>query len=212
MSEQEIINSFHNLYYEKGKQGKTWNDTYWMGVQTKKLPLDLWIYQEILYQVRPDIIIECGTFVGGSALFLAHMCDLLKCGEVISIDVEERKNLPQHSRVTYLTGLSVSKEVIDQISGRIKAHHKVLVILDSDHARDYVILELRAYAPMVTIGSYLIVEDTNINGHPACIEHGPGPTEAIALFMKEDRRFIVDSSVEKLLLTFNPAGYLKRIT
>lgn len=86
-----------------------------------------------------------------------------------------------------------------------------MVILDSDHSREHVSAELRALANLVTPGSYLIVEDTNVNGHPVGLEHGPGPMEALDAFIAERRDFTIDSRREKFLLTFNPRGYLKRL-
>src|SRR3954470_3458242 len=96
-SQQEVINRFHQLYYSIGLSGKgTWTQTHWMGVETLKYPQDLWMYQELLHRLRPDLIIETGTWNGGSALFLSHMMDLLGHGEVLSIDLEPHPNLPEH--------------------------------------------------------------------------------------------------------------------
>ena len=87
----------------------------------------------------------------------------------------------------------------------------VLVVLDSDHSRDHVLAEPRAYAPLVTPGSYLVVEDTNINGHPVYEAFGPGPMEAVQDFLKERDDFEADRSREKFLLTFNPRGWLRKL-
>jgi cephalosporin hydroxylase len=86
-----------------------------------------------------------------------------------------------------------------------------LVILDSDHSRDHVLTELRTYSPLVTPGQYLIVEDTNVNGHPVLSEHGPGPAEALVEFLDETDGFEVDRAREKFGMTFNPGGYLRRL-
>lgn len=93
----------------------------------------------------------------------------------------------------------------------MSGHDSVMVILDSDHRKDHVLKELRAYSQYVTVDSYLIVEDTNINGHPVYPDYGPGPMEAVEESLKEDDRFAVDRTKEKLLLTFNPGGYLRRV-
>ena len=85
------------------------------------------------------------------------------------------------------------------------------MILDSDHSQAHVFQELTIYSPLVTKGSYLIVEDTNVNGHPVCPEHGPGPMEAIEEFLKKNKDFVIDGEKEKFLMSFNPRGYLRRM-
>ncbi|MBW2086112.1 MAG: class I SAM-dependent methyltransferase, partial [Deltaproteobacteria bacterium] len=201
----------HRLYYDAGKLRKTWVDTFWLGVPILKCPLDLWIYQEIIFEKRPDVIIESGTASGGSALFLASMCDLVNNGKVITIDIEDRKDRPQHERIVYLLGSSISKEIVSQVKGLISDKDKVMVILDSDHHKEHVLNEIRIYHKLLTKGNYLIVEDTNINNHPVYPEFGPGPMEAVEEFLKENREFVADKNREKFYLTFNPKGYLIKI-
>lgn len=209
--EREIVDQFHKLYYDSKKFGKSWGDTFWLGVPVLKCPFDLWVYQEIIFELKPDKIIECGTAHGGSTLFLACMCALVDNGRVISIDIENRKGKPSHKRIEYLIGSSVSKEIVDFISRQIGERDRVMVILDSDHRKEHVLQELRIYSKFVTKDSYIIVEDTNINGHPVFPEVGPGPFEAVLDFVKEGKSFDIDKSKEKFFLTFNPNGYLKRI-
>jgi cephalosporin hydroxylase len=209
--EKNIVDQFHKFYYDAHIFGGTWANTYWLGVPTEKCPLDLWIYQEIIFEVKPDVIIECGTGGGGSALFLANMCDLVDNGRVISIDIEYREDRPKHERITYLIGSSTSEEIVRKVEGLIGEGDKVMVILDSDHHKEHVLKELKIYSKFVTKGSYLIVEDTNINGHPVAPDFGPGPMEAVEEFLKENKSFIIDKTREKFYLTFNPKGYLKRI-
>ena len=204
----DAISAFHELYYRS--RPWTWGNTYWMGVPVAKCPLDLWIYQEILYRVRPNLILETGTWRGGSALFLASMCSLLGKGKVITVDISKRDDWRGHDRIRYLVGSSTSEDVLTEMRGAVSEADSVLVILDSGHDRDHVLSELRAYSPFVTKNSYLIVEDTNVNGHPVEPSHGPGPAEAVADFLQETGDFEVDSSCEKFLLTFNPRGFLKR--
>ncbi len=184
----------------------------WLGVPVLKLPTDLWVYQEILHEVRPDLIVETGTFRGGSALYLASVMDLLGVGSVVSIDLEPKLGLPTHPRIRYLRGSSVSPEIVATVRGMAKDRGRVMVILDSDHHRDHVLQELKAYGPLVTKGSYLIVEDTSMNGHPVAPEYGPGPMEAVQEFLKQDPGFAVDGTREKFPLTANPRGYLKRVS
>jgi len=200
---------FHKLYYYSLDQ--TWNNTYWMNVPLLKCPLDVWIYQEIIVEQKPDVIIECGTARGSSALFMAHICDMVGSGKIITIDIKHEENRPQHKRVTYLTGSSISPEIVKQVKSAIGENDKVMVFLDSDHTMAHVLSELRIYNSLVSKGSYLIVEDSNVNGHPVEPSHGPGPMEAIDKFLSENKDFIVDKKREKFFLTFNPNGYLKRV-
>jgi cephalosporin hydroxylase len=165
----------------------------------------------MLHDLKPDVVVECGTYKGGSALYLAHVMDALGKGRVITIDIEKFPNLPQHPRITYLLGSSTAPEIVRQVKNAIKPGEKVMVLLDSDHHRDHVLNELRLYHDMVTPGSYIVVEDTDMNGHPILPKHGPGPMEAAEQFLKETPGFGIDPAREKLMLTFNPRGYLRRV-
>ena len=176
-----------------------------------KCPLDLWVYQELLHEVRPDVIVETGTKHGGSAYYLASICDLLDHGSVITIDIEELPERPQHPRITYLTGSSTDPEVVARVDERIGDGARVLVILDSDHHREHVRAELETWGPRVSVGSFLVVEDTNINGHPVTQHSYPGPWEAVADWLPRNPGFRRDRGREKHFLTFNPGGYLQRI-
>jgi cephalosporin hydroxylase len=171
--------------------------------------MDLMTYQEILYDTRPDVLVEAGTFKGGSALFFASMMDLLDHGRVITIDIKDYGR-PSHPRITYLQGFSTAPEILTTVKNAISPGDRVMVVLDSDHSAENVRKELRAYGPLVTVGAYLVVEDTNINGHPVLPGHGPGPTEALDEFLKTDTGFVRDPSREKFLLSFNPGGFLKK--
>ena len=131
-------------------------------------------------------------------------------GEVVTIDIEEYPNRPTHPRITYLHGSSTDPKIVQQVAERAASVASVLVILDSDHSMAHVRKEMELYAPIVTKGSYLIVEDTNINGNPVLPESGPGPNEAIADYLKSHPEFTIDRSMEKLLMTFNPGGYLRK--
>jgi cephalosporin hydroxylase len=211
--EKEVVDEFHRLYFEN--EGRTWMNTSWFGINAQKCPLDLWVYQETIYETRPDLIIECGTAKGGCALFLASMCDLLNHGEVASIDIEEDIKRPIHERIKYLTGSSTSEEIVRQIKDMAKGRRSVLVILDSDHTKDHVLNELKIYSEFVTSGNYLIAEDTNLNGNPLKSDlyphFNPGPMEAVNEFLRQNRSFYIDKNKEKFYLTFNPNGYLKKI-
>jgi cephalosporin hydroxylase len=202
----EAIRRFHELYYTEPTMVVEW-----LGVKALKCPLDLWTYQEIIHRARPDVIIETGSGRGGTTLFLASLCELMGAGRVISIDTRPVER-PAHERITYLIGSSVDTSIRDRVRAAVQPAETVMVVLDSDHTKDHVLAELRAYAPLVSKGHYLIVEDTNVNGHPVFAEHGPGPMEAVREFLAKPlgRAFEVDHSCERFLLTMNPSGFLRR--
>jgi cephalosporin hydroxylase len=203
-----IVDTFTWLYYRRVHS--TWGNTRWLGTKVEKLPSDLWIYQEMLTELRPDLIIETGTMYGGSALYLASICDLLGHGQVVTIDIEDRSPYPAHPRVEYIQSSSTDPDLVARL--RLRAERRTtLVILDSDHSRDHVLAELHAYAPLVSPGGYLIVEDTVVNGHPVLRSFGPGPMEAVNIFLSESRLFKADSSREKFLMTWNRKGFLRRV-
>lgn len=209
--EKNVVDEFHSLFYDSFLFNKTWGESTWLGTHIKKCPFDTWMYQELLYEVKPDLIIECGTYKGGSAYYLATLCDLMNNGKIVTIDIEEHPNKPVHPRITYLTGSTLDPEIINQVEKHVKEAKNVLVILDDDHTCDHVYKELLAYSKYVSLNSYLLVEDSNINGHPVYPEFGPGPFEAIEKFLPQQHSFIIDKSKEKFYLTFNPNGYLKKI-
>ena len=207
---ERIINDFHKLFYNAYATEGTWKDMKWLGVKILKNPFDLWIFQEIIFDIKPNIIIECGTKYGGSALYFASLCDLIGKGKVLTIDIEDYKNKPQHGRIKYFIGSSVSEDAFLQVKKEIKENDTVLVVLDSYHIKEHVLKELKLYGSLVTKGSYIIVEDTHLNGHPIDPLFGPGPMEAVIEFLKENQDFKIDKTKEKLYMTWNPNGYLKR--
>jgi cephalosporin hydroxylase len=205
-----IVNQFHRLYYHTPVPTRTWHRTFWLGTQVFKCPLDLWIYQEMIFELQPDLILECGTARGGSALFFASMLDLIDKGRVVSVDISENEGRPPHPRIEYWTGSSVAPEILARVEDAARACDCVIAVLDSDHRKEHVLQELLAYGNVVTPGSYMIVEDTNVNGHPVAPRYGPGPMEAVEAFLRQDDRFDVDPRGEKFHMTFNPRGYLRR--
>jgi cephalosporin hydroxylase len=207
---KNVEEEFHAKYY----YSKVWADTYFMGKKVFKCPNDLWIYQEILWETKPDVIIECGTFHGGSTLYYAKLFDMMGTdGKIITIDVDAMPDMPQHERITYLYGSSTSGEILEKVKELIKGKSKIMVILDSDHSKDHVLKELELYHGFVTKGCYLVVEDSNINGHPVYsgFGQGPGPMEAMEAFLPGHPEFVTDKSKEKFMMSFNPNGYLKRV-
>lgn len=207
--QRQITRHFHRAFYYSRD---TWRNTSWFGHALLKCPLDLWIYQELLHELRPEVIVETGTYLGGSAMYFANLCDLLGEGRIITIDIEDRPDRPQHPRVQYFTGSSIADDMIERVREDIGEARCVLVVLDSDHSRAHVLEELRRYREFVTPRSYLIVEDSSVNGHPVQPLYGPGPMEAISTFLRECPDFESDPTREKYFMTFNPRGYLKRIS
>lgn len=204
-----INDSVDLSFVKKYHTSEIWlNYVTWMGVPCCKLPLDLWVYQEILFEKKPSLIVECGTNKGGTALFLASVLDAIGSGEVVSIDIQPDKNRPQHQRIRYIHGSSTDAAIANEI---VNGKSDVMVILDSDHKKEHVLSELRLWSDLVGVGQYLIVEDGFINGNPCWPEHGPGPLEAIREFLATDNRFEVDVAREKFGATFNPSGYLKKV-
>jgi cephalosporin hydroxylase len=194
------------LVYEWG----TWGNTRWLDATVAKNPLDLWVMQEIIAETKPDVIVETGTYRGGSALYFASLCDLLGAGEVISVDIEPaRDDYPTHPRITYLAGRSsTDADVVEEVRRRTR-DRRAMVVLDSDHSAEHVAAELAAYAPVVSVGCYLIVEDTNVDDVRPDLP--TGPLVAIDEFLSGTSDFVVDSEREKWVITFNPGGYLKRV-
>ncbi len=208
----EVIHNFHRLYYDGLGGAPPQKRISFLGVETVKCPLDLWIYQEILHRTRPEIIVECGVFRGGTTLYLGSMCDLLGLGEVVACDITLQHVHPRaraHRRVSLLEGSSTDPSVYAEIARRCQGR-RTMVILDSDHSESHVAAELRLYGPLVSPGCYLVCEDTNVNGHPVYPGFGPGPYEAVQRFLAENEGWRVDTDCEKLLVSFNPSGYLLR--
>lgn len=200
---------FHIKFYHS-KQS-TWMNTHWMGQHIQKNPMDLWSYQELIWETKPDLIIECGTNRGGSALFFANLLDLIGGGRIITIDTVKYPGTRQHPRIEYINLSSTSPECLDLVKSKLRSNDRVMVILDSDHSERHVTRELELYPDLVTKGQYLIVEDTNVNGHPVFRSHGPGPMEALEKFLRTDSRFEVDEHRERFMLTFFPKGWLRRV-
>lgn len=184
----------------------------WMGLTARKLVLDAWVYQQILFETRPEIIIEIGNAEGGSTRFLANMLDLLGSGAVLAVDIDHSIFRGHHPRVTLVTGDSAAPETVARVA-ELAHGRQGLVIHDGDHARAHVLSDLRAYAQFVKLGCYFIVEDTLIDLFRAGDGLGGvnGPLGAVEQFVSEDTRFQIDEAREYFLLTYNPRGYLKRV-
>lgn len=210
----EAINEFHRFYEEK----RLWSDTKWCGIPCYKLPFDAFIIQELIWDLKPDYIIETGTAKGGSACFFATIMEILDHGEVItcdltipSLDYTSKWPKKLKDRIKFVAGGSTNPLVRDEIF-KIAEGKNNIVILDSWHSFDHVSKEMAMYSKLVPVDYYMIVEDTHVSGHPVEWEYGDGPYEAVQNFLELYKGFWeVDYWCEKFLFTFNPKGYLRRV-
>lgn len=184
----------------------------WRGVPARKNVLDAWVYQDIIHEVQPEIVVEIGNARGGSTLYLADVLDLVGRGEVIAVDIDHSTFQARHPRISLVTGDSLSPETLGKVEALARGRQG-LVIHDGDHSDAHVLGDLRAYARFVRVGSYFIVEDTVVDLFRAGDGLGSvgGPLGAVEQFVSEDPRFEIDPKREYFVLTFNPRGYLKRV-
>jgi cephalosporin hydroxylase len=187
------------------------SNTTYFGVPALKNPLDFWVYQELLYQLRPEVIVEVGNRYGGSTLALAHFCDLLGTGEIIGLDITHElvpEIVRQHPRITLIEGDACQS--FDQVVTLIGERSNILVIEDSSHTYENTLNVLRTYNGLIQPGGYFIVEDS-ICYHGLDLGPRPGPYEAVETFAAENSNFAIDRSREDFLITWNPKGFLKRV-
>jgi cephalosporin hydroxylase len=212
----------------------------WMGRPAIQFPNDAWAMQELIWKVRPDLIIETGIAHGGSLMFNASMlamldmCDAIEAGESMNPKISKRKVLgididirahnraaieahPMASRIQMIQGSSIDSSTIEQVHKVAANYSRVLVCLDSNHTHEHVLAELQAYAPLVSVGSYCVVFDTIVEDMPGDLfpdrPWGPGdnPKTAVREFLKANEDFSVDLSIDhKLLISVAPEGYLQR--
>jgi cephalosporin hydroxylase len=196
--EAELSEQFNYLFYSHPH--RTWSDTRWMGRLVNQSIADLWLYQEIIWSRKPDLIIETGTSESGLTLYFANLLDLLGKGKVVTADIIVWNTRPDHPRIFSLQGDSGSPEIAANIWEFAEGCEEVMVVLDSDHDAFHVAKELELYSPLVKSGGYLIVNDTNT----------PGPKEAVDQFLANHSDFYRAEGMDKYYLTFHPGGYLRR--
>ncbi|MEY2688047.1 MAG: cephalosporin hydroxylase [Pseudomonadota bacterium] len=196
----------------------------WMGRPIIQFPQDMMAMQEILWSLKPDLVIETGIAHGGSILYYASLLELIGHGEVLGIDIDIRAHNreaieahPMSRRVRMIQGSSIAPDVISQVRDLANGK-RVVVVLDSNHTHEHVLAELRAYAPLVDVGSYCVVMDTIVEDLPANLypdrPWGPGnnPKTAVWQYLSETDAFEIDADTEaKLLITVAPSGYLRRV-
>lgn len=196
----------------------------WMGRPIIQYPQDMISMQEIIWDLKPDLIIETGIAHGGSLIYYASLMELIGKGEVLGIDIDIRKhnreaieNHPMYKRIKMLEGSSIDKKIVEKVSAVVTGKDTVLVVLDSNHTHDHVLEELKLYSPFVTRGSYIAVFDTIVEHLPEDNNNRPwgignNPKTAVTEFLRVNPDFEIDLAIDnKLLISVAPGGYLKRI-
>ena len=225
---------------ETNRNGYTYNFS-WQGRPIIQYPQDMVAVQELIWQIKPDLIIETGIAHGGSLIFSASqlaqldICDAIEAGtmldpknskrKVLGIDIDIRQHNreaieahPMASRIQMIQGSSIASDIIAQVVAVAQDYNRILVCLDSNHTHEHVLAELHAYAPLTSTGSYCCVFDTLIEDMPADMfpdrPWGPGnnPKTAVWEYLKSHPEFEIDKQIDhKLLISVAPDGYLRRI-
>jgi len=199
----------------------------WMGRPIIQYPQDMIAMQELIWEIQPDLIIETGIAHGGSLIFYASLLELIGKGEVLGIDIDirehNRKEIeahPMYKRIKMIQGSSVDQATADLVYAAAAGKEKILVVLDSNHTHEHVFDELRFYAPLVSLNSYIVVFDTIVENLPANYipgmtrpwSIGNNPMTAVDAFLAENDQFEINKEIDnKIQISVAPRGYLKRI-
>jgi cephalosporin hydroxylase len=218
---EEGFTALAELYTRSGWQRKISYEVTWLGIPIIQTPEDILVIQELVWKIRPDVVIETGVAHGGSLVFYASLLELLGRGKVVGIDVEIRKynrlaieSHPMSGRIVLVDGDSTEPDTLRRVKSEVRNSDRVMVMLDSNHSRDHVRKELDLYGPLVTPGSYLVVFDGVMqavadapNGKPAWRDDNP--LAAVQDFMADNRAFRQDRSYERLGVTYCRGGFLR---
>jgi cephalosporin hydroxylase len=202
---EDLRDEFTDAYWRSG----AWHSTSWLGHATHRAPADLLAYAELIWRLRPDWIVETRTGPGGRALFLASICDLVGNGRILSLEAHPLGEPPEHRRVTYLRAAPEVQSTVGRVREIVGEEPNALVILGASGGSD-LDAALANLVPLVPVGSYVVVEDTVLGGHPAWPGFGPGPA-IVAQKLTQTRDFRPDPTLEFGIVSFNVDGYLKRI-
>lgn len=212
MNLREYMQYHYYFIHQAYRYGAPEQQQKWLGHPIVKSPFDCWIYQEIISEVKPDIVLELGVLFGGGTRFFASILDLVGHGQLIGVDVSLDKIKGfSHPRVTLIEGSSTSSDTFERIKKLITGK-KLLVIADSDHEKRHVRKEIELYAPFVPVGSYFVVEDSvnDVMGHHPVPNEGP--QAAAKDYLVSNGEFIADTRwAERYILSLNPYGYLRRV-
>jgi len=206
------IDRFHKLYYQSPA---SWPKNTFLGYPVLQCPFDLHLYQELIFRIRPKFILQTGIMFGGSLIYFASILDLMKCNPdvlVVGVDMERTEQVKtlEHPRIRFIEGGSTDPSTLAAVRAVLPAPQG-MVILDSDHTEKHVFNELAVYREFVAPGSYLVAEDSNLNGHPVYPGFGPGPLEAVERFLKANLDFARDDDLwQRNLFSFHQRGWLKR--
>ncbi|HMD57056.1 MAG TPA: CmcI family methyltransferase [Solirubrobacteraceae bacterium] len=212
-----------HLWTRSGWQHKFTYELVWMGIPIIQLPEDILMMQELIWRVRPDVIIESGVAHGGALVLYASLLEAIGKGHVVGVDIEIRKYNrlaieahPMSKRITLIEGDSVSEETLARVRAEIPPGASVMVALDSNHTREHVAAELARYAPLVTANSYCVVFDSvmaMVSDAPSAGENWErdNPLEAVGDFLAEHKEFEVDPSFNRLAVTYCQSGFLRRL-
>lgn len=221
----ELLQAAKDFNTASNKAQYSYNFT-WMGRPIIQYPQDMIAMQELIWEVKPDLIIETGIAHGGSLIYYASLLELIGHGEILGVDIDirehNRKEIEKHpmfKRISMIEGSSVSQETVDKVAKYAEGKSRIMVSLDSNHTHEHVLQELQMYAPFVSVDSYLVVFDTIVEDLPeGYFKHqrpwgiGNNPKTAVHEFLAGNNQFRIDHAVDnKLLISVAPQGYLKRV-
>jgi cephalosporin hydroxylase len=241
LSQDHDVQALSRIWVREISRHKWAYNFHWMDRPAIQFPNDAWAMQELIWEVKPDLIIEAGIAHGGSLIYYASLLAMLDVAEavelggvmdprrtkrkVLGLDIDIRSHNrdaierhPMHPWIQMIQGSSIATEIVTQVREIAKGYKRILVSLDSNHTHEHVLAELQAYAPLVSRGSYCVVFDTLVEDMPSDQTpnrpwgQGNNPKTAVREYLKTNREFIIDKNIEhKLLITVAPDGYLKKL-
>lgn len=212
LNDDELYDLVCNLHYQI--QHRLPTGPMWLEYMLQQWPQDLISYQRILWQIRPELIMEMGTGGGGCTLFFASILDLMKVEncKIVTVDLpsnQPNQDILNHPHIVYIQGNNESVEVIEKIKSYWSPSKTTILFLDSAHDSEHVSKEMEAYGPLVSVGSYMVVEDTYLGYSTYCGDHGP--MASVDKWIREHDNWVVDHFFDEWMITQNPCGYLRRM-
>jgi len=220
---KELKEAAHQFNVVSNRDKYSYNFS-WMGRPIIQYPQDMVAMQELIWDIKPDLIIETGIAHGGSLIYYASIMELIGKGEILGIDIDIREHNrkaieahPMYKRISMIQGSATDENIVAQVREKAKGKNTIMVSLDSNHTHEHVLQELKLYSPFVTVGSYCVVFDTIVEDMPKQMydrpwDVGDNPKTAVWEFLKTNDNFVIDKSIDnKLLISVAPDGYLKRV-